>query len=134
MFGIIGRKIGMSSFYDDTGSAIPITIIKAGPCDIVQIKDIDKDGYMFCAGRIFDTFEDADFNYTDDREVFWASGAALFIDATSWEEVGGLDEDFFAHMEEIDLCWRLKNRGHKVGVCGSANVHHLGGGLSLIHI
>lgn len=89
---------------------------------------VDKDGYMFCAGRIFDSFEDADSNYKDDREVFWASGAALFIDATSWEEVGGLDEDFFAHMEEIDLCWRLKNRGHKVGVCGSVNVHHLGGG------
>ena len=89
---------------------------------------VDKDGYMFCAGRIFDSFEDADSNYTDDREVFWASGAALFIDAKSWEEVGGLDEDFFAHMEEIDLCWRLKNRGKKIGVCGLANVYHLGGG------
>ncbi len=89
---------------------------------------IDKDGFMFCAGRIFDSFENEDGNYVQDKEVFWASGAALFIDAKSWNEVGGLDEDFFAHMEEIDLCWRLKNRGQKIGVCGSANVFHLGGG------
>jgi hypothetical protein len=89
---------------------------------------IDRDGYMFCAGRIFDSFESAKDNYTDDREVFWASGAALFIDVKSWNEVGGLDSDFFAHMEEVDLCWRLKNIGLKVGVCGSADVFHLGGG------
>ena len=89
---------------------------------------IDKDGFMFCAGRMFDSFEKADSKYRTDREVFWASGAALFIDAKVWQEVGGLDDDLFAHMEEIDLCWRLKNRGYKVGVCGSASVRHLGGG------
>ena len=89
---------------------------------------IDKDGFMFCAGRVFDYFEKADSKYRTDREVFWASGAALFVDAKVWQEVGGLDDDLFAHMEEIDLCWRLKNRGYKVGICGSASVRHLGGG------
>ena len=88
---------------------------------------IDRDGFMFCRGRIFDSYESAEL-YKDDLEVFWASGAALFVDSDAWNEVGGLDEDFFAHMEEIDLCWRLKNRGLKVGVCGSSNVYHLGGG------
>tara|TARA_B100000780_G_C21117829_1_gene452439 strand:+ start:1738 stop:2769 length:1032 start_codon:yes stop_codon:yes gene_type:complete len=89
---------------------------------------IDKDGFVFCAGRVFNSFEKADNKYRTDREVFWASGAALFIDSEIWNEVGGLDADLFAHMEEIDLCWRLKNRGYKVGVCGGASVRHLGGG------
>lgn len=89
---------------------------------------MDRDGFMFCAGRIFEVFESDEGQYAQDREVFWASGAALFIRAEAWREVGGLDEDFFAHMEEIDLCWRLKNRGYRVGVCGSSAVFHLGGG------
>ena len=89
---------------------------------------MDRDGFMFCAGRIFEVFETDAGQYAADREVFWASGAALFIRADAWRSVGGLDEDFFAHMEEIDLCWRLKNRGKRVGVCGSAAVFHLGGG------
>ena len=63
---------------------------------------IDRDGFMFCRGRIFDSFESAEL-YKDDIEVFWASGAALFVDSDAWNEVGGLDEDFFAHMEEVDL-------------------------------
>ena len=86
---------------------------------------MDRDGFMFCAGRIFEVFETDAGQYAADREVFWASGAALFIRADAWRSVGGLDEDFFAHMEEIDLCWRLKNRGKRVGVCGSAAVFHL---------
>jgi GT2 family glycosyltransferase len=89
---------------------------------------MDRDGFMFCAGRIFEVFESDEGQYAQDREVFWASGAALFVRADAWRSVGGLDEDFFAHMEEIDLCWRLKNRGHRVGVCGSSAVFHLGGG------
>ena len=88
---------------------------------------IDKDGFVFCAGRMFNRFESVE-NYGEDKEVFWASGAALFIDAPIWKELDGLDEDLFAHMEEIDLCWRLKNRGYKVGVCGKVRVYHLGGG------
>lgn len=89
---------------------------------------MDRDGFMFCAGRIFDKYETDHGQYNSNREVFWASGAALFIRSEAWHAVGGLDEDFFAHMEEIDLCWRLKNRGHRIGVCGKSVVYHLGGG------
>jgi GT2 family glycosyltransferase len=89
---------------------------------------IDKDAYAFCAGRVFYEFEKDQEQYNTNEEVFWASGAAMFIRRDVWIEVGGLDEDFFAHMEEIDLCWRLKNRGYKVGACRSAVVYHYGGG------
>jgi GT2 family glycosyltransferase len=89
---------------------------------------IDKDGYAFCAGRIFFEFEKDHGQYTTNEEVFWASGAAMFIRRKAWEEVEGLDEDFFAHMEEIDLCWRLKNRGYKIGACRESVVYHFGGG------
>lgn len=89
---------------------------------------LDKDGYPFCAGRIFSAFENDLGQYDENKEVFWASGAALFVKSAEYHAVGGLDEDFFAHMEEIDLCWRLKNRGMKVGACGGAHVFHVGGG------
>lgn len=89
---------------------------------------IDRDGFTFCAGRMFEVFETDHGQYNANREVFWASGAALFVKAEAWREVSGLDEDFFAHMEEIDLCWRLKNRGYRVGACGGSVVYHLGGG------
>ena len=89
---------------------------------------IDKDGFAFCAGRIFYEFE-ADHNqFNTNAEVFWASGAAMFIRFQNWKEVAGLDEDFFAHMEEIDLCWRLKNRGYSIGACRESIVYHYGGG------
>jgi len=89
---------------------------------------LDKDGFAFCAGRIFYAFEKNTGQYNSNREVFWASGAALTIKSTAWKEVNGFDGTFFAHMEEIDLCWRLKNRGYKIGVCGEAKVFHIGGG------
>ncbi len=89
---------------------------------------IDKWGFPFCRGRIFDSYETDSGQYDDSREVFWATGAALFVRATAWKEAGGLDEDFFAHMEEIDLCWRLRNRGWKVMYCGQSVVFHVGGG------
>jgi GT2 family glycosyltransferase len=89
---------------------------------------IDKDAYAFCAGRIFYEFEKDNHQFSKNEEVFWASGASLFIERKAWEEVGGLDEDFFAHMEEIDLCWRLKNRGYQIGSCREAVVYHYGGG------
>ncbi len=89
---------------------------------------MDRFGFMFCAGRIFDAFEQDAGQYDQDRPVFWASGAALLLRASAWQEVGGLDVDFFAHMEEIDLCWRLRNRGHVVGVATGTHVYHLGGG------
>jgi len=89
---------------------------------------LDKDGFVFCAGRIFDHHEKDQGQYNQNKEVFWASGASLFINAKAYHEVGGLDEDFFAHMEEIDLCWRLKNRGYRIGSCAESQVFHLGGG------
>jgi len=89
---------------------------------------LDKDGFAFCAGRIFYAFEKNTGQYNTNRQVFWASGAALTIKSSAWKEVNGFDGTFFAHMEEIDLCWRLKNRGYKIGVCGEAKVYHIGGG------
>lgn len=89
---------------------------------------LDRDAYPFCAGRIMDTFEKDEGQYNNNIEIFWASGAAMFVDAKLYHELQGLDEDFFAHMEEIDLCWRLKNRGYKIGRCGSSTVYHIGGG------
>lgn len=89
---------------------------------------MDRHGFMFCAGRIFDAREKDLGQYDTDRPVFWASGAALLVRTEAWREVEGLDEAFFAHMEEIDLCWRLRNRGHVVGVATGTHVFHLGGG------
>jgi GT2 family glycosyltransferase len=89
---------------------------------------MDQDGYAFCKGRIFFSFENDEGQYTGREEVFWATGAALIIKSSAWKEVNGLDADFFAHMEEIDLCWRLKNRGYKIGTDLNSSVFHVGGG------
>ncbi|RZK48084.1 MAG: glycosyltransferase family 2 protein, partial [Pedobacter sp.] len=88
---------------------------------------IDMHAYPFCRGRIFDEVENDQGQYNENLEVFWASGAALFIKSKCWHEVNGLDEDFFAHMEEIDLCWRLKNKGYKIIGVMNAEVYHVGG-------
>jgi hypothetical protein len=89
---------------------------------------LDKYGYPFCRGRIFDTCEKDTGQYNKNDEILWASGACLFIHAKTFHAVGGLDADFFAHMEEIDLCWRLNNLGYKVGYCANSSVYHVGGG------
>ena len=89
---------------------------------------MDRHGFMFCAGRLFDQNELDHGQYDTDRTVFWASGACLLVQTHAWRLVGGLDEDFFAHMEEIDLCWRLRNRGLTVGATARCHVYHLGGG------
>lgn len=89
---------------------------------------IDKWGYPFCRGRIFNALENDKGQYEDAQEIFWASGAAMFVRAKQFWEVGGLDEDFFAHMEEIDLCWRLKNLDYKIMVEPKSEVFHVGGG------
>ena len=89
---------------------------------------IDKYGYPFCRGRIFTTLERDEGQYDDPCEIFWASGAAMFVKSRVWHEMGGLDGDFFAHMEEIDFCWRCKNKGYKVIYCPGATVYHVGGG------
>lgn len=89
---------------------------------------IDKYGYPFCRGRIFDMLEEDKKQYDDVAEIFWATGACLFIRADCYHQMKGFDEDFFAHMEEIDLCWRLKNYGYKIMYCSQSTVYHVGGG------
>lgn len=89
---------------------------------------IDKYGYPYCRGRVFGTVEEDCGQYDSVASVAWASGAALMIRRTDWQEVGGLDASFFAHQEEIDLCWRLRARGRDVVCCPDAVVYHLGGG------
>ena len=89
---------------------------------------IDKYGYPFCRGRVFQNLETDEGQYDDPMEVFWATGACMFVRADLYHHIGGLDDSFFAHMEEIDLCWRLKNAGYKVFCCPQSKVYHIGGG------
>ncbi len=89
---------------------------------------IDKYGYPFCRGRMFTTLEQDRGQYDDPCPIFWASGAAMFVRSSVWKELGGLDDDFFAHMEEIDFCWRAKNAGYEVEYCPHSVVYHVGGG------
>jgi GT2 family glycosyltransferase len=89
---------------------------------------IDKYGYPFCRGRIFNSLEEDTKQYDSTLEVFWATGACMFVRSDAFNSVGGFDEDYFAHMEEIDLCWRMKNRGHKIFVVPESTIYHVGGG------
>lgn len=89
---------------------------------------IDKYGYPFCRGRVFQHLEEDHGQYDDACEVFWATGACMFVRADLYLQHGGLDDSFFAHMEEIDFCWRMKNLGHKVYCCPQSKVYHIGGG------
>ncbi|OEJ99980.1 glycosyltransferase family 2 protein [Roseivirga misakiensis] len=89
---------------------------------------IDDLGYPFCRGRIFQTIEEDLGQYDDVKEVFWASGSCLFVDRKTYLELGGLDVDFFAHMEEIDLCWRIWKSKGKIMVSPESRVYHVGGG------
>lgn len=89
---------------------------------------IDALGYPFCRGRVFDVCEKDEGQYDEVTNIFWASGAALFVRASAFRKVLGLDEFFFAHQEEIDLCWRMQNAGYCVMVCPSSVVYHVGAG------
>jgi GT2 family glycosyltransferase len=89
---------------------------------------IDLLGYPFCRGRIFDSLEEDQDQYNDTRPVFWATGACMMVRATVFKEMGGFDEDFFAHMEEIDLCWKMQRAGHQIFYTGESKVYHIGGG------
>ncbi len=88
---------------------------------------IDWLGYPFCRGRILKRIECDEGQYDDEREVFWVSGAAFCCRASAFREAGGFDESFFAHMEEIDLCWRLQLRGWTIRIVPRSTVYHLGG-------
>lgn len=89
---------------------------------------MDYLGYPFCRGRIFDTLEFDEGQYNTPVEIFWATGAAFFVRSDVYHACGGLDDEFFAHMEEIDLCWRMKNRGWKIICEPHSIVYHVGGG------
>ena len=88
---------------------------------------IDKLGYPFCRGRIFQDLEKDNGQYNDITEIFWATGACMFIRKEVFWSLNGFDEHYFAHQEEVDLCWRAKNEGHKVFYVGTSKVYHLGG-------
>ncbi len=89
---------------------------------------LDRLAYPFCRGRLFDTTEVDRGQYDDPRPVAWASGACCLVRASAWRELGGLEPAFFAHMEEIDFCWRLQNAGYEVWYHGGSAVQHVGGG------
>ena len=89
---------------------------------------IDWLGYPFCRGRILRTVEEDRGQYDDARDLFWVSGAAFCCRADVFRALGGFDDDFFAHMEEIDLCWRMQLAGYRVRVVPESKVYHLGGG------
>ena len=89
---------------------------------------LDRFGYPFCRGRIFNSIEVDEGQFDTDSNVFWATGACLLIRADLYRKSGGLDPFLFAHMEEIDLCWRIKNMGYEIKYCHSSVVYHVGGG------
>lgn len=89
---------------------------------------LDSLSYAFCRGRIFHTIEKDEGQYDSVADIFWATGACLFVRADAFWEAGALDQDFFAHQEEIDLCWRLKNLGYRVVAVPHSVVYHVGGG------
>lgn len=88
---------------------------------------IDKLGYPYCRGRIFTSIEQDLGQYDDRSDIFWASGACFFIRKDIFNALGGFDESFFAHMEEVDLCWRAFNKGYKTKYLGTSTVYHVGG-------
>jgi GT2 family glycosyltransferase len=89
---------------------------------------IDKYGYPFCQGRLFQSLEKDEGQYDQAKEIFWATGACMFVRADVFHKLGGFDDDFFAHMEEIDFCWRAKNQGYKIMYCPDSTIFHIGGG------
>ena len=88
---------------------------------------IDKYGYPYCRGRIFNSIETDLKQYNDTKNIFWASGACLFIKAEIFHDLNGFDEDYFAHQEEIDLCWRIQNINKQIKYVGTSTVYHVGG-------
>jgi len=89
---------------------------------------VDKFGYPFCRGRMFQTIEEDTGQYDSETEIFWATGACMVVRASLYHRFGGFDNDFFAHMEEIDFCWQLKNAGYMIMFCPTSVVYHVGGG------
>tara|TARA_B110000211_G_C14029003_1_gene531214 strand:- start:53 stop:1075 length:1023 start_codon:yes stop_codon:yes gene_type:complete len=116
----------------DTGAAMPkiLQLTKKTHFEYAGAAGgfIDKWGFPFCRGRMFEELEEDHGQYNDNKEIFWATGACMFVRNDLYKKLGGLDEFFFAHMEEIDLCWRVKRAGYKIYAIGNSHVYHLGGG------
>ncbi len=89
---------------------------------------VDRWGYPFCRGRIFSALEADEGQYDQDTTIFWGSGACLAVQTSVFKTLGGFDERFFAHMEEIDWCWRAQRAGYQIGYTSAATVYHVGGG------
>lgn len=89
---------------------------------------IDKYAYPYCKGRLFSDIEKDEGQYDKDSEIFWASGACFAVKKSVFEDLGGFDESYFAHQEEIDFCWRAFNYAYKIWYCHDSKVYHLGGG------
>jgi GT2 family glycosyltransferase len=89
---------------------------------------IDRFGYPFCRGRVLKRLETDNGQYDNPKDVFWATGACLMVRSSLYRKLGGLDERFFAHMEEIDLCWRMQLEGYRISVVPQSVVYHVGGG------
>ena len=118
---------------DESVAAVQPKLCSWRDCDFFEYAGaaggmLDRFGYPFCRGRIFDTLEKDVGQYDDACDIAWASGAALAIRKDRFRECGGFDESFEFHMEEIDLCWQLRNRGYRVRYCPESTVYHLGGG------
>jgi riboflavin kinase/FMN adenylyltransferase len=118
---------------DDSIAAIQPKILSDRDPDIFEYAGasggfLDVLGYPYCRGRIFDHIESDTGQYDDATEIFWASGAAMLVRTQVFKNIGGFDKDFFAHQEEIDLCWRIKRAGYKIYVEPASSVYHLGGG------
>ncbi len=88
---------------------------------------IDLYGYPYCRGRVFNHLETDEGQFNDTKSIFWASGACLFIRSKVYHQLNGFDEDYFAHQEEIDLCWRTQNQGYNIKYVGASTVYHVGG-------
>ncbi len=119
-------------FEDNTISAIQPKILDYSNKEYFEYAGaggglIDGLGYPYCRGRVFDSIEKDNGQYNDTAEIFWASGACFFIRSADFWNVGGLDSDYFAHQEEIDLCWRLHNHGKKIMYYGTSTIYHVGG-------
>lgn len=90
---------------------------------------MDAYGYLFCRGRIFFTIEEDEGQYNNTIETTWAGGGCMFVQAELYHTLGGLDAELYAHMEEVDLCWRIRNAGYRIAYCGQSTVYHIGGSV-----
>jgi len=107
-----------------------LSLVKKGYFDYAGAAGgfLDHLGYPFCRGRVLHVLEEDQCQYSDSIELDWASGACFCVNSSIFHKLGGFNPHFFSHMEEIDLCWRMRNEGYKIHYCGESSVYHLGGG------